>query len=102
LNERWEGTRVVELEGPERYSADDVAAALAAALGTPVRNEVVPRATWEDLFRTQGMQNPLPRIRMLDGFNQDWIEFESGPNGLRKGSTTLEAAVRSLVAGRQG
>jgi NAD(P)H dehydrogenase (quinone) len=102
LNETWEGTRVIELEGPERYSAGDVAAALAGALGTPVRNEVVPRATWEDLFRTQGMQNPLPRIRMLDGFNEGWIEFESGLDGSRKGSTTLEAALRSLVAGRQG
>ena len=34
LEETWQGVRVVELEGPARYSSDDVAAALAGALGT--------------------------------------------------------------------
>jgi hypothetical protein len=24
------------------------------------------------------MKNPTPRIQMLDGFNEGWIEFESG------------------------
>ena len=61
-----------------RYSADDVAAALAGALGNPVRNEIVPRASWEELFRSQGMKNPLPRMRVTDGFNEGWIDFEAG------------------------
>jgi NAD(P)H dehydrogenase (quinone) len=101
LREKCEGVRIVELEGPARYSANDVAAALAGALGNQVRNEIVPRASWEELFRSQGMKNPLLRIRMVDGFNEGWIEFEFGLDGRRKGRTTLEAAMRSLVADRQ-
>jgi NAD(P)H dehydrogenase (quinone) len=74
-----------------------VAAALASALNTPVRNEIVPRSTWEELFRSQGMKNPLPRIRMVDGFNEGWIDFESGAQESRKASTTLNAALQALV-----
>jgi uncharacterized protein YbjT (DUF2867 family) len=101
LTETWEGVRITELEGPERYSANDVAAALADVLGNPVRNEIVPRASWEELFHSQGMKNPLPRIRMVDGFNEGWIEFESGQEGSRKGTTTLASALRSLVSNAQ-
>jgi NAD(P)H dehydrogenase (quinone) len=102
LEESWEGIRVVELEGPARYSADDVAGALAGALGTKVRNESVPRASWEELFRSQGMKNPLPRIQMLDGFNEGWIDFEAGEGNTRKGTVTLDSAIRSIISARQG
>jgi uncharacterized protein YbjT (DUF2867 family) len=101
LGQSWKGVRVVELEGPERYSADDVAAALASVLHTPVRNEIVPRSTWEKLFRAQGMKNPLPRIRMVDGFNEGWIDFESGQQESRIGSITLQAALQALVTDKQ-
>jgi NAD(P)H dehydrogenase (quinone) len=101
LGQSWNGVRIVELEGPERYSSNDVAAALASALHAPVRNEIVPRSTWEELFRSQGMKNPLPRIRMVDGFNEGWIDFESGQRGSRKGSTTLRAALQALVSEKQ-
>jgi NAD(P)H dehydrogenase (quinone) len=101
LGQSWNGIRIVELEGPERYSSNDVAAALASALGTPVRNEIVPRSTWEELFRSQGMKNPLPRIRMVDGFNEGWIDFESGQRGSRKAGTPLQAALLALVSQKQ-
>ena len=101
LGQSWNGVRIVELEGPERYSSNDVAAALASALGTPVRNEIVPRSTWEELFRSQGTKNPLPRIRMVDGFNEGWIDFESGQHGSRKAGTTLQAALQALVSEKQ-
>jgi NAD(P)H dehydrogenase (quinone) len=101
LGQSWNGVRLVELEGPERYSSNDVAAALARALHNPVRNEIVPRSTWEELFRSQGMKNPLPRIRMVDGFNEGWIDFELGERGSRKASTTLQAALQALVSEKQ-
>jgi NAD(P)H dehydrogenase (quinone) len=76
--EMWTGTRIVELEGPARVSANDLAGAFASALGKPVRAVPVPRETWPALFRAQGMKNPEPRIRMLEGFNEGWIDFAAG------------------------
>lgn len=98
LREDWTGTRVVELEGPRRYSANDIGAAFAAALGHPVTMAPVPRDTWEALFRSQGMQYPMPRIRMIDGFNEGWIDFEREGSEHRVAPTTLETVLKGLVA----
>jgi uncharacterized protein YbjT (DUF2867 family) len=98
LCDRWTGTRIVELEGPARYSANDIAAGFAGALGHPVRMEPVARASWETLFRSQGAKHPMPRIRMLDGFNEGWIDFEGGGAEHRVGNTPLAAVLRDLVA----
>lgn len=58
----------------------------------------MPRASWEGLFRSQGTKNPLPRIRMLDGFNEDWIEFRNQGRLAVKGSTPLSEVIAALVA----
>jgi NAD(P)H dehydrogenase (quinone) len=97
LRETWNGTRVVELEAAQRYSANDIAAGFATALGHAVTAYPVPRDTWETLFRSQGMQHPMPRIRMVDGFNEGWIDFERNGAEARQGSTTLETVLRELV-----
>jgi uncharacterized protein YbjT (DUF2867 family) len=98
LREHWNGVRVVELEGPRPYSARDLAAAFSAVLGTPVLTDVVARNTWETLFREQGMKNPLPRMRMLDGFNQGWIDFERRGVEHRTGTVEIETVLRDLLA----
>jgi uncharacterized protein YbjT (DUF2867 family) len=97
LQETWTGRRVIELEGPRRVTPDDIAATLAELLRRPVRPESVPRETWETLFRSQGMQNPTPRIRMLDGFNEGWIEFQNGAAGSQKGQVALKTVLQKLV-----
>ena len=97
LRETWSGHRVVELEGPQRVTPNEIAATFARLLGRPVKMEAVPRETWESLFLSQGMKNPTPRIQMLDGFNEGWIEFESGEAGSRKGKVALETVLRSLI-----
>jgi len=66
-------------------------------IGRPVKMEAVPRESWESLFKSQGMKNPTPRIRMLDGFNEGWIEFEAREAGSRKGKVTLDTVLRTLV-----
>lgn len=96
LQQTWNGVRVVELEGPRRYSALDIGKAFSLALKHDVRMAPVPRDTWEALFRSQGTKNPLPRMRMVDGFNEGWIDFER--NGEHRiGETTLEAVIAGLV-----
>jgi NAD(P)H dehydrogenase (quinone) len=97
LQETWSGHRVVELEGPQRVTPNEIAAIFAKLLGRSVRMEVVPRESWEALFKSQGMRNPIPRIRMLDGFNEGWIEFERGEAGSKKGNESLESVLKSLI-----
>ncbi len=97
LLDAWEGRRVIELEGPRRITPNEVAATFARLLGRDVRMEAVPRDTWESLFRSQGMKNPEPRIQMLDGFNEGWIEFEGGEAQSQKGATQFETVVRALL-----
>ena len=98
LRESWSGLRIVELEGPRRYSANDIAGGFAGALGHRVRMEPVPRDMWEALFRSQGMKHPLARIRMIDGFNEGWIDFERGDAEHRTGRIPLEAVLKDLAA----
>ena len=98
LQESWAGRRVVELEGPQRVTPNELAATFAKILGRPVRMEIVPRESWDGMFSAQGMKNPTPRTQMLDGFNEGWIEFEAGAKGSRKGATALETVLRILAA----
>jgi uncharacterized protein YbjT (DUF2867 family) len=101
LQEDWNGTRVVELEGPARISPNDIAGAFATVLKHPVRVETVPRESWEQIFRSQGTRNPLPRIRMLDGFNEGWIDFSEQGRSAVKGTTTLASVIAELVRASQ-
>ena len=98
LQTGWSGRKVVELEGPRRVTPDDIAATLSKLLNRTVKMETVPREKWEALFKAQGMANPAPRIQMLDGFNEGWIEFERGEAGSVKGTVSLETVLGELVS----
>ena len=98
IQQSWEGFRVVELEADRRISPSEAAATFSKVLGRRVEAVVVPRESWENLFISQGMKHPQPRIRMLDGFNEGWIEFEGKSADVVKGQTTLETVIRELVA----
>ncbi len=98
LQQTWSGVRIVELEGPRRVSPNDLASSFARVLDRPVRAEVVDRQTWEALFRSQGMKHPLPRMRMLDGFNEGWIDFERHPDEIVRGGVELDTVLGELVS----
>ena len=97
LQENWGGRQVIELEGPTRVSPNEIAVTFGEIIGHPVRAEAVPRQTWEQLFKAQGMEHPEPRIQMLDGFNEGWIEFEHGESKRRKGRIGLKEVLNNLV-----
>ena len=94
LLDSWTGLRVVELEGSARVSPQQAAETIGRLLGRQVQMETVPRDTWESLFLSQRMKNPTPRIQMLDGFNEGWIEFEGDT---RKGRLTLKNVLASII-----
>src|ERR1700689_4291148 len=85
LLESWSGKRVVELEAETRVSSADIATTLTELLGKPIKAEPVPRTRWEEVFRAQGMKNPTPRIQMIEGFNEGWIESKVDSKAPSKG-----------------
>ncbi|VVD62396.1 NAD(P)H-binding protein [Pandoraea anhela] len=95
LREPWQGTRVVELCGPEPVSPALLADTLGRELGRTVVPHVIDRGEWEARFLAQGMRYPTPRMQMLDGFNEGWMTFEGTP---RRGTTSLDEVVKALVA----
>ncbi|MDB5356679.1 MAG: NmrA family protein [Phycisphaerales bacterium] len=99
LQENRAGRQVIELEGPTRVSPNEIAATFAEIMEHPVRAEAVPRQTWEQLFKSQGMKHPEPRMQMLDGFNEGWIEFEHGESKRRKGRIGLKEVLKKSVHG---
>ena len=98
IQQDWTGRRVAELEAERRVTPNEVAATFAKVLGRSVKAEVVPRETWASLFESQGMKYPEMRIRMLEGFNEGWIEFEGDGADVVKGRTELETVLRGLVS----
>lgn len=101
LAQSWTGRRVIEIEGPQRYTQPEIAALLGGVLGRGVTAQAVPRDQWEALFQAQGTTWPAPRIEMIDGFNSGWIEFEGGGNERVVGTTGYRAVLEELV-GRTG
>ena len=97
LQQNWTGKRVVELEGPKRITPLEIGSMFGKILGHAVRVEAVPRETWMALFTSQGTLHPLPRIQMLDGFNEGWIDFEGGQAGSIKGKVELQTVLQELV-----
>jgi hypothetical protein len=43
------------------------------------------------------MKNPQPRMRMLDGFNEGWIDFPDDSANARKGSLIAKQVIAALV-----
>lgn len=90
-------TGVRYIEGPDRYSSNDVAQAFAEVLGIPVEVVVTPREQWEAAYRKLGFSKPAANsyARMtavsFDG------GFDYGARAIR-GVTTLEEYIRQLVA----
>lgn len=98
LTQSWQGRRVIEIEGPRRYTQHEIAALLGGVLGRSVNAQAVPRDQWEALFQAQGTAWPAPRIEMIDGFNSGWIDFEDGVNERVVGATVYETVLAELVA----
>lgn len=94
------GKAAIELAGPRDYTPEDVAGALSQIVGKEVKAAVGPidampaalagagvNAHWAGLYR-----------EMTEGMNEGTIGWEHGASGLRRGTTDVEAVLRSLIA----
>jgi uncharacterized protein YbjT (DUF2867 family) len=96
LQEDVDRTGVQHVEGPARYSSNDVAAAFAKALGTGVEVAVTPRGRWEDAYRKLGFSDAaasayarMTAVSVDGGFDL--------PDEPERGRTTLDAYIATLV-----
>ena len=56
LQEKWEGHRVIELEGPTRVTPNQDRDNSCETFRQAGTHENVPRESWDALFRSQGMK----------------------------------------------
>lgn len=82
------------VEGPHRYTFDDVATAFSTPLGRPVRLETIPRDKWAETFRAVGFSPEAARAyaRMTAAT----VDGPHLPAALLRGDVALLDHIRSL------
>lgn len=91
---------VVHAEGPRRYSANDVAAALGELSGQAINAQGVPRSRWSGIFE-RDMTPCVAELVMKAGDARNaggLVDVEPDVGEVRYGTTELVDALRPLVS----
>jgi uncharacterized protein YbjT (DUF2867 family) len=98
LGEEWTGDRVVELGGPEDWSARDVAEAFSVVLGRSIAPAFVPEAERAGVYAQAGVPELVADalLGMYDGLASGRIAREGGREE-RRGKTPLVTAVARII-----
>jgi uncharacterized protein YbjT (DUF2867 family) len=102
LCEDWEGVRAIDLEGPARYSPNDIAEHLSLKLGKEVQPVSIPESDWARSIAGQGFSSAAISgfIEMTQGINSGHIAFHERLDAERRlGSIALDTVVDALAAG---
>jgi uncharacterized protein YbjT (DUF2867 family) len=99
LGEEWAGKRVVELSGPEHWSAGDVASAFAEALGRPVAPVLVPPGRRAALLAEQGVPPEVASavVGMYEGIANGLFMYQNDSEH-RRGNISLQTAIERIIA----
>jgi uncharacterized protein YbjT (DUF2867 family) len=99
LSESWTGNRVVELGGPEDWSAGDVAKAFADALGRPVAPALVPPERRAALLAEEGVPGEVASalLGMYEGI-ANGLFVRQNDSEHRRGTISLATAIERVVA----
>lgn len=90
---------IVHAEGPRRYSAIDVAAALSQLLGRRVTAQALPRSQWsESLSRAVSASTAQLLVDLYDAHNRGLIDVQPNRGEVRRGTTELIEALRPFTA----
>jgi uncharacterized protein YbjT (DUF2867 family) len=98
FSEEWTGKRVIELGGPDDWSAREVADAFAQVLGRPVMPAFIPGPKRAGVYAEAGVPAQVAEalLGMYDGLASGRIAREGGTED-RHGTTSLAAAVARIV-----
>jgi NAD(P)H dehydrogenase (quinone) len=91
--------RVVHVEGPRRYNANEVAASLGEILGREVVARELPQSDWIPILTRAGAGESYARL-VLDLYvahNSGRIDVEPGATDIRHGTTELRDVFISLL-----
>src|SRR6218665_162873 len=100
LTKEIEDTSVRHVEGPEHYSAADVANAFGKALGKPIGVKTIPEKDWIQTMRSIGFseQAAASFAGMIKLLQYENPEIPASPF---KGNTTLEKYIRTMIEHQQ-
>jgi uncharacterized protein YbjT (DUF2867 family) len=93
-----QGRRIVELAGPEEYSADQAAEALGAILGRQVVAQHAPLSAVVPTYKSFGFSDEAAQLfeEMYTAFSKEAIGYEH-PDKLVRGTVRLSEALRGMV-----
>ncbi|OBQ75451.1 NAD(P)H-binding protein [Mesorhizobium erdmanii] len=103
LSGSGEALRVVHAEGPDRYSATDVARTIGEIAGREIVARQLPRQDWVPALVGGGISASYAELvaTMFDAHNAGRIDIEHGVGEIRRGKTDLRTALAALIEGRQ-
>jgi len=101
LLDRRDGERIINLLGPKDYSPRQIAEALGGILNKPVEAAPIPRNELLPSLRDGGFGADYARrvVELYDGLNSGLIRFEPGIGETRRGTTTIDQALKAMGAG---
>ncbi|QYU66804.1 alpha/beta fold hydrolase [Leptolyngbya sp. 15MV] len=102
LGEAWSGTRIVQLGGPEDWSAGDVAAAFAEVLGRPVMPVLVPPEKRLPTLVDAGVpaEVAVALLGMYECIAKGLVAWQAGGEQ-RRGTTPLAKAIERLLSSHE-
>lgn len=98
LCETWTGRKIVELTGPEDWSAADVAKAFSEVLGRPVLPAYVPPEGRAAVLADAGVPHEVAEalLGMYEGLANGRVAHEHG-HALKRGTVELSVAIARLL-----
>ena len=100
LCEDWRNVRIIELEGPARYSPEDVANSLSRVLSKMVTPIELSENSWRKALSNAGFSDIALNgfIEMTKGLNSGHISFADDKNiDHRTGSVLLDTAIATMA-----
>ncbi|MDN5284721.1 MAG: hypothetical protein JWR38_995 [Mucilaginibacter sp.] len=99
LQQSWTGHRIIELEGPCLYSANDVASILSGQLNQSISTRLIAVSDYQATYQSYGATPAAAALmaEMNNGFNNSHIVFEETGCEHVLGDTLLEDALNSYI-----